>query len=188
MKSLSIKTFRDAVFIIIISTCLGLIVNLLHPKSIKIVGKRPALQFAPDTVLAQDLPGVSLTVDGVKAENESAEPLFITTAQALQLKKNNQLLFLDARTEAEFSISHLPGAQNLPYKNLVEFKTRLDSLPQDKWLVCYCDGPPCDQSESLAHELIIAGYELVAVYFDGLNGWKKLGYDIEGKEVNANAK
>jgi len=35
----------------------------------------------------------------------------------------------------------------------------------------------------LADELIKSGYELVAVYFDGLKGWKESGQEIEEKEA-----
>lgn len=186
MKRPSSETFKEASLIVLIAASLGLVINWFHPKGTNIALERPALPIAPDTVLAQNLPGVAVTIDGIKIDNASSKPLLITTAQVVQHQQNDQLLLLDARSEAEFSSGHLPGALNLPYKNLTEYKTLLDSLPQDKWLVCYCDGPLCDLSELLAQELIIAGYESVAVYFDGLNGWKKSGYEIEGKEVKVN--
>lgn len=191
LKFQILKTIRQATLIFIMACCLGLIVNMFHPKGVKITSKRASLKFAADTVLAKDLPDVSVIVDGVKTnetKNETMEPLLITTAQVLQLKQSEQVLILDARTKTEFIKAHIPGALNLPFKNLTEYKTKIDSLPQDIWLVCYCDGPPCDQSELLAHELMIAGYVLVAIYDDGLKGWKKSGNEIEGKETAKNEK
>lgn len=191
MKNKPIKAIKEAIWIFVIASGLGLIVNTFHPKGVQITSKRPSLKFAPDTVLAQDLPGVSVTVNESKTnetENETAEPLLITTVQVLQLKEIDQALILDARTKAEFEKTHIPGAQNLPYKNIAEYKTKLDSLPQDIWLICYCNGPPCDQAELLAYELTIAGYELVAIYYDGLSGWEKSGNEIEGKEAENNEK
>lgn len=189
MKINLIKAIQEAVWIILIAVFLGFAANIFHPENVKITRKRPSLKFAPDTVLAQVLPGVSVTIDGATTnENkiEIAEPLLITTAQVLQLKENDLAVILDARSKAEFSKSHIPGAQNISYKNLAEYKTKIDSLPHDKWLICYCDGSLCDQAELLAHELIIAEYELVAVYFDGLNGWKSSGNEIGGREASKN--
>lgn len=191
MKSQSIKAIKEAICILLIAVFLGFTVNIFHPKGVKITSQHPSLKFAPDTVMAQDLPGVSVTVDESTTKeniNDTVEPLLITTAQVLQLKKNDQALILDARTKAEFLTAHIPGALNLPYKNSIEYKTKIDSLPQDIWLICYCSGPSCDQAELLAYELIIAGYELVAVYFDGLDGWKKSGNQVEGKEADNNEK
>ena len=179
-----IKGIKQAAWIVLIAAMLGMIINLFHPRGVKISSKRPALKFAPDTVLAQDLPDVSVTVNDVNTNNnEAAEPMLITTAQVLQLKENNQAVIIDARSKAEFLNAHVPGAINLPYKNLSEYKSEIDSLPHDSWLICYCNGLSCDQAELLAHELTIAGYDLVAVYFDGLDGWKKAGNEISGKEA-----
>ena len=182
MNLFSSSHIKEAAGIFLIAAAIGLIVNLFHPNNIQITVKRPSLQFAPDTVLAQDLPGVSITQDGVGQTNQQQqvhEPLLITTAQVIQLQSSGQAIIIDARTEQEFFNAHIPGAENIPSKHVSEYKAKLDSLPQEKWLVCYCDGDPCDQAGLLASELVAAGYPLVAVYFDGLNGWKKSGYEIK---------
>jgi len=184
-----IKAIKQAVWIFLFAVLLGLTTNIFHPEKVKLTRKRPSLKFAPDTVLAQDLPGVSVTSDGVKSnesEIETAEPLLVTTAQVLQLIDNDLALLIDARTKAEFLKSHIPNAINLPYKKLSEYKTKIETLPLDKWLVCYCDGPSCDQADLLAHELIRAEYALVAVYFEGLNGWKNSGNKIGEREASKN--
>ncbi|MCU0643045.1 MAG: rhodanese-like domain-containing protein [bacterium] len=177
---------KEAMLILVIAVVLGMVVNLFHPNHVQIATRRPSLKFAPDTMLAQDLPGVSFSSDQ-EAEDEKneqiTEPMLITTEQVLQLIAGEMALLLDARSKAEFEKSHIPGAQNVPYPNLSLYQARLDSLPDDQWLVCYCDGPPCQQAESLAAELIKSGHGLVAVYFDGLNGWKASGQEIEGKEA-----
>jgi len=190
LNFVSKSTIKEAAWIFLIAAFLGFLANLFHPQKVQFTFKRPSPKFAPDTVLALKLPGVSINEDSVhRIEEKSsiAEPLLITTAQVMQLKSSNQVLIIDARSKEEFLKSHIPGAENIPYKNIVEYKTKIDSLPNDKWLVCYCNGSPCDQAELLAYELIIAGYEVVAVYFDGLAEWKKAGNEIEGKEAEKNA-
>ena len=189
MKNNLIKAIQEAIWILLIAIFLGFVANFLHPENVKITQERPYLKFAPDTVQAQDLPDVSVLGDGATANEkivETAEPILITTAQVLQLKENDLAIILDARARTEFLKSHIPGAQNIPYKNLTEYNTKIDTLPNDKWLICYCDKPSCDQAELLAHELIIAGYDLVAVYFDGLNGWKNSGNEVGGRETSTN--
>lgn len=186
MKNKLILAIKQAVIILILAAALGVVINFFHPKHVRITTKRPSLKFAPDTLLAQDLPGVTIhsdQKDKSEVSEEIVEPLLITTEQVLQLIAGEMALLLDARSQSEFEKSHLPGAQNIPPQNLSTSTTKLDSLPRDLWLVCYCDGPPCHQAESLAFELLNAGFELVAVYFDGLNGWKQAGHEIEGKEA-----
>lgn len=187
-KKLSLA-IKQAVIILIVAAALGVVVNFFHPKQVRIAARRPSLKFAPDTMLAQDLPGVTIQPDmqdAAETSEEIVEPLFITTAQLLQLIATEMAVLLDSRSALEFEHSHIYGARNLPYPNFSGYQTELDSLPRDLWLVCYCDGPPCQQAESLAFELIRSGFELVAVYFDGLEGWKQAGYEIEGKEAKKN--
>lgn len=186
MKQHLTQTIKQAVFILLIAACFGFLVDFFHPKRVPITAKRPSLKFAPDTMLAQDLPTVSFSQDQQNNNERAepiAEPMLITTVQAQQLIAGEMALWLDARSPAEFKRSHIPGAQNLPYQNASAYQAALDSLPDDRWLVCYCDGPPCHQAESLAYELIKAGYGLVAVYFEGLKGWQASGQAIEGKEA-----
>lgn len=181
-----IQSIKQAIAILLIAAFLGFLVNLFHPKRVQITTRRPSLKFAPDTLLAQDLPGVSFSSpyqDDDEKTGQIEEPLLVTTAQVRQLQSAGIAQLLDARTKAEFEKSHIPGAQNVPYQNLSANLAKLDSLPDDQWLICYCDGPPCTQAESLAYELGIAGYELVAVYFEGLKGWQQAGHEIAGKEA-----
>jgi len=55
----------------------------------------------------------------------------------------------------------------------------LQHLPKDVWLVCYCDGPPCDLGERLAYELQGWGFTRVAVYQGGMADWRKRGGPVE---------
>lgn len=190
MKSQFLKTIKEAALILLIASGSGLIVNLFHPKGVKITIRRPSLQFAADTILAWDLPDVSVRTDeaaALETQNEKTEPLLITTPQLIQLKQSEQVLIFDARSTTEFNQAHIPGAFNLPVKDFNQYRMKVDSLPNDIWLVSYCDDPSCNQAELLAHELIIAGYDLVAVYFEGLNGWIKSVNEIAVKEANNHA-
>ncbi len=179
------QVILESILLFIIAVVIGFAVNAIHPKGVKITNIRPSLQFAPDTLFARDLPGMSIgssgKKDSVQAEKQSAEPLIVTTDQVKQLLNSEMGILFDARIESEYEKSHIAGAENLPLKNFAEYKTKLDSLPRDKWLICYCDGPTCNQAELLAYELLIEGFDLIAIYNDGLKGWIDAENEVHGK-------
>ena len=45
----------EAFIIILAGTVIGISVNLLHPKGVKFAFTRPAIEYADDSVFAQDL-------------------------------------------------------------------------------------------------------------------------------------
>jgi len=187
LKNVPPKTIKEAIWIILVATLLGFLVNLFHPNKIQISGKRPSLPFAADTVPAQDLPGVMITANSSEQE-KMVRLLFINTAELIQLNANNQVLLIDVQSQIEFLKAHLPGAKNFPPSKLLADKAKLDSLPQEKWLVCYGNEPGSKQAELVAGDFVTAGYKFVAIYYDGLVGWKKAGYEIEGKKGENYAK
>jgi rhodanese-related sulfurtransferase len=72
----------------------------------------------------------------------------------------------------------MPGAINVPYENLGEVEQILGELPDDKWIICHCGGPPCDLGELLGLELLMQGAAHVAVYSGGLDAWRESGGEI----------
>jgi len=177
------QLLRQAFYIIVIATALGLVVNQFHPHKVVVTTKRPALNFAPDTGRAQNLPVVTIAGNEVEdSAPQEAELVFVTTAQLKQLLNNGLVLLLDTRDSTAFEIAHIPGALNLPAGAMPQHCEQLDSLAGNSWLVCYCDGPPCDLAEQVARQLIARGYPLVAVYFEGLQGWTRAGYETARRE------
>ena len=184
MKNFPKHVIIEAIWIILIASIIGFTVNKFHPKGIKITAKRPPLKFAADTVFAIDLPTANIKID----QHLVQEPLIVNTKQVLQLIANNQAVLIDARYKAEYLKAHIQNAQNIPFESLTEYEEELKSLPHNKWLICYCEGPPCDLGELLAYELINVGYKSVAIYHDGINAWRKSGNIVQGKENDKNAK
>ena len=184
MKYLTPRTLLEASFIVLIGTIIGISVNLLHPKGVKFAFTRPAIEYADDSVFAQDLPDVQIghVEEALEESAESGEPPVVSTAQIKQLLEHHQAIIVDARSEKEYAEGHIPTAINLPYEYLQEYFEKLQSLPQDKWLITHCDGPPCDLGELLAFELMGMGFPKVAIYTDGLNDWKKTEKIETGQE------
>jgi len=170
------RIVKEALLIVIISSAIGFLVNTFHPHKVAISKNRPAIEYAPDSLVAQELPPISMGGDDTQ-DMEGLEandgPPIVSTDQVRQLIESGRAILLDARNDQEYKTGHIPGAIHFPFENLDEYSEKLNSLPKDKWLITYCDGPPCDLGELLAYELFAAGYTHVAVYQDGMNAWVK---------------
>jgi rhodanese-related sulfurtransferase len=89
-------------------------------------------------------------------------------------------VIVDAREAVEYAEGHIPGALNMPYDLVVTDPVRLESLDtRGRPVIAYCGGGGCEQSLSLAEELIFAGHERVAVYEGGFPEWQESGYPVE---------
>jgi rhodanese-related sulfurtransferase len=94
----------------------------------------------------------------------------------------NTIVF-DARPEAEFAVSHVPGARSVPGKpGLSDAQYTADSsrviqmVPdRSRQLVLYCNGPFCGRSRRFGAELRNAGYKNVWRYQLGIPTWRALG-------------
>lgn len=164
------STIRAAAGIILVAAILGFLTNLFHPDKIHIATSPLPIDFAPDSLEAEILPDIGIHQQ--KIENSLEQPIFINKSQLLSLIKNEQYLLIDTRSKNEYKKEHIPTALNLPYHSIVDNKERLKNLPKDKWIVTYCDDERCDLSELMAYELFYSGYQLVAIYSDGLKGWR----------------
>jgi rhodanese-related sulfurtransferase len=153
---------------------LGIIVNEFHPKSVNITWKRPPIEYAADTMLAYDLP--EATIGFERSEEQASEiPIIVSTEKVIKLISSGMAILLDVRDPDEYEKAKIEGALNLPYSDYDILTEKVKTLPHDKWIICYCDGPQCDLSESLALELINYGFNKVAIYKEGLEGWQKSG-------------
>ncbi len=186
MKWMPKCAFQQGIIITVMAAVIGLVVNSFHPRKVSLAFKRPPLQYAADSLFAEELPSVTIADqnDPVPlAPTESDELIIVSIKQVRQLVSQQQAILLDARTPAEYEAGHLPGAMLLPFDLLYDYEVQLNSLLKDKWFICYCDGPPCDLGELLAQELMLRDFHKVAVYQDGLNDWKKSYAVVKGKEA-----
>jgi rhodanese-related sulfurtransferase len=84
------------------------------------------------------------------------------------------VLWVDARTQAEFLREHVPGATRL---NLQEwdplFRAFLDAWQPGFTVLVYCDSPSCGLSHEVAERLRANGIEPVYVLQGGWQAWKQ---------------
>jgi rhodanese-related sulfurtransferase len=95
--------------------------------------------------------------------------------------KVSGIVVVDARTPETYARGHVPGAINLPHRTIDSSTTA--SLPRDKVYVTYCDGVFCNASTKAAAKLTALGFK-VKEMLDGMEGWRKEGYQVEETVMN----
>ena len=79
------------------------------------------------------------------------------------------------RTSEEYESGHIPGAVNLPLKDL---KKRLGKLPKKQEIIAYCRGPYCVLAFEAVAELRKKGFKARRLE-EGYPEWKAAGLPIE---------
>lgn len=98
------------------------------------------------------------------------------------LGNGEPIVVVDGRSAEAFAHEHIPGAVNLPHRNLSPATTA--SLDKSKIHVCYCDGIGCNASTKTALKLLTLGFE-VRELIGGMDWWKRDGYATEGEKARA---
>lgn len=84
---------------------------------------------------------------------------------------NSDIYILDIRATKDYEEGHIPGAFNIPFKNIGE---NLDKLPKDKTIIVYCyTGQTGGQT---AAAINIYGLKARSLNGGMNNGWLKAGY------------
>ncbi|MEE3624872.1 rhodanese-like domain-containing protein [Nitrospirillum sp. BR 11752] len=118
-----------------------------------VVAKTPAA--APDDAVAHFAAKLAF-------ETDCADVWHATT------QETKDFVLLDVRTPALFAAGHVPGAVNIPTRQLTE--ARLADYPADTLFVVYCAGPHCNGSTKAALKLARLGRP-VKEMIGGLTGW-----------------
>ncbi len=100
--------------------------------------------------------------------SNSVEQISIEDADA------NIAIFLDARTKAEYDVSHIEGSIWVGYEN---FKLdAIDQLPRDKKIIVYCSVGY--RSEKIGEKLESAGFLNTYNLYGGIFEWVNSGKEI----------
>ena len=93
------------------------------------------------------------------------------------LNKGEKIIPLDARRPFGYETEHIPGAINLPHREMnVETTKHLD---REVTYVVYCDGIGCNASTKGALNMTQLGFK-VKELIGGIEWWKFDGYATEG--------
>jgi rhodanese-related sulfurtransferase len=96
---------------------------------------------------------------------------------SVALKKEDNVVVVDARSEEVYSLEHIPTAISFPHRTMTEESVRI--LDKSKVYVTYCDGVGCNASTKAAFNLTQLGFT-VKELLGGLDWWKRDGYSTEG--------
>lgn len=109
-----------------------------------------------------------------KAKSDCKVP-DLTTEQLKKAMADGAVVF-DARGADDYKAGHIPGAKNLPVKDV-----SADTLGanKDAVLVFYCGSTQCPLSKQAAAKAVELGYKNVRTYEKGVKGWKDDGEKVE---------
>ena len=85
------------------------------------------------------------------------------------------LVLLDVRGPALYAAGHLPGALNLPHREMSE--ARMAEWPRETLFVVYCAGPHCNGADRAALRLARLGRP-VKTMPGGVTGWVDEGFTL----------
>ena len=99
------------------------------------------------------------------------KPLFPWQLEEEYRRQNPDLVLLDVRTRTEYNWFHLPGAENIPFRNL---DARYLKVPKNKTVVVIC--MTGHRSSLVAWHLQKSGYANVYNLTWGMAGWEAYKY------------
>ena len=119
-----------------------------------------------------------------KISEQVKEPIVFTEPKAVTLEQaynlfNRQVVFVDARDEADYINGHIKNSINIPFDDFDNHQQKLEQISKEKPVVVYCGGTDCDLSHLLANLLFDKGYKQVYVFFGGWNDWLEAKYPTE---------
>ena len=99
----------------------------------------------------------------------------VAAKELLARLRAGDTMILDVRPEDEYGLGHLPGALNIPLRQLEQ---RLAELPRGQEIIAYCRGPFCVLSFEAVAELRARGFKVRRLE-EGFPEWKAAGLPIE---------
>lgn len=145
-------------------------------------GKFVHYRLTDDTVL-EVLAGLRKVAERNVAEVERVVRSYFNERDSLEAVSREELLqrsragtvtILDVRPEDEFALGHLPGALNIPLR---ELKARLGEMDPSQEIVAYCRGPYCVLSYEAVAQLRACGFKVRRLE-DGLPEWRAAGLPV----------
>jgi rhodanese-related sulfurtransferase/DNA-binding transcriptional ArsR family regulator len=105
-------------------------------------------------------------------KRDSLEP--VSRKELVERTRAGTVTILDVRPEDEFALGHLPGALNIPLR---ELEARLGEMNPEHEIVAYCRGPYCVLSYEAVAQLRARGFKARRLE-DGLPEWRAAGLPI----------
>jgi len=121
----------------------------------------------------KQLAEVERLVASYLTKKDQLEP--IPRTELLQRVRDGMVTILDVRPNEEYAAGHVPGALNVPLK---ELEQQLDILPRDQEVVAYCRGAYCILAFEAVARLREKGFQARRME-DGFPEWQHAGLPVE---------
>lgn len=156
------KIYKEVLAIVILAGIFGIFNNILAEKPLAFFPKSDE-NIISDSVL-------------FGSKNQSKALMLEKTVsykQIIKLLNKPDVLFIDARSPEQFTKGHIGNAVNIYPQNEIqeEFLMQVNSLPQDKIFIVYCDGGACDLSHEVLKVMFDFGYTQAFLYKGGWEEW-----------------
>jgi rhodanese-related sulfurtransferase len=112
-----------------------------------------------------------ITVSGARTTAAANFPR-ISQADALKLYREGKAVFVDVRSNGQFSLGHIKGAMSIPGSQIVR---RFSEVPVRKTVITYCACSAEQSSGRAAASLIAHGVKNVFALKGGWDEWKGNG-------------
>lgn len=83
---------------------------------------------------------------------------------------------VETRLPEAFEAAHIPGAINLPYRDMTAANT--GNLDRDAVYICYCESFQCNAATKGALKLAELGFRVKRLA-GGIRAWESAGYPVE---------
>ena len=182
------KDLAGGVLVILASGLIGIAQNAARDDSVPLILRQAnavATSAENRTTVASDQQPLDATDPGspVPTDAEIADGV-VPMSRLVCLLESGLITLVDARSHEEFDAGHIPGAISFPYEELLGHYDELrDTIAMNADVVIYCESYTCDQSENLATELKLMGYERVVIYKGGWQEWEEAGLPTEKSDM-----
>lgn len=126
------------------------------------------------TVVAErNVAAVDRVIGGYLNDRDALEP--VSRDELLERSRLGLVTVLDVRPADEYALGHIPGAINIPLR---ELEARVADVDPEQEIVAYCRGPYCVLSYEAAAVLRSRGFK-VRRLDSGLPEWRAAGLPVE---------
>lgn len=87
---------------------------------------------------------------------------------------NDNIIIIDVREEKEYQAGHIEQARYVPFAGIAK---HLSDIPRDKQIIVYDQSD--NRSRIVVKQMIKEGYLDTVNLLDGLDGWKKAGFELD---------
>ncbi len=94
------------------------------------------------------------------------------------LDRNADIWLINALDEDQFEREHIPGSISIPSGRVILKAEKI--LGKDDAIIVYCADPDSDASKIALGKLESLGFSDLTHFPEGIAGWKKAGYRLEG--------